>query len=435
MEEFDTTKLTYRIQKVRLLDDEPQWLFLNKSNNSPSPVISLYYPNSIEAKNNGHDSQERVLRSLFYLFTWADKVYKPVDELILSNKVFDEIDLNKFSHWLRQRGTKVKDVIDGETYIKRIDGGYFEQVISDIYEFLVWSVGFLYLPPGYKRNSAELLEQQAVVKDMTKEWAKKAKKLVPKDVKDVNDLTDDEIIKIDFALHPANRNDAGRAIVIRDYLIWRIAIEFGVRKGEILCLEVDDLPEGSNSFLNIRRIEDRGDDYIDERSNPPKVKTLSRILDQLFPDAPYSSDGTLKCPHTDSVLKYSHVKHWVTEYLGWHRPIDAKHKFVFVRHDSNTATPLASLQQLCDKIKELPGLGGFHFHLTRHSFFNRLFATKIDSEYWDRDKADIQYYGGWSSDKSIEVYTSRARKTKARKYHTRYQIQESSWKKVKDHQE
>jgi integrase len=405
-------------------------MFVKISNQCPDPVVSLYYNNYLIPARNGHKSQESELRNILYFYTWCEEVDKQVSEILLDNRLFTRTDLNSFSQWLRKRGTKTKTTDDDDIKkhpYKQIDGNNYRSIIYSTATFLNWAVNFLFFPEGVRADSVEILEKRLIVKESIKEWQKEKKNAVPRKMKLVVDLSDEEIINIDKSLHPNLRNDTNRSSVVRDYLLWRIALEFGARKGEILCLETIDMPEGQQEYLNIRRTDERGSDYYDPRTNPPRVKTLSRFLPLLLPDAPYNADHSLKNNYEETILSCSHVKHWWTEYAGYHRPISTKHKFAFCEHADGERSPLADLSRLVNYIKTKTGIKKFHAHICRHSLFNRIFMTKIDSDSYEQDIKDIKYYGGWISDKSIEIYTTRARADLAKGYSTRFQASEKGW--------
>jgi len=63
---------------------------------------------------------------------------------------------------------------------------------------------------------------------------------------------------------------------LRNWLMYGIAIQCGLRRGELLKLRLDDLPHPDSPGLKVRR---RAYDTADVRRHRPGVKTVERILD------------------------------------------------------------------------------------------------------------------------------------------------------------
>jgi len=440
MSEFITTPLLYELNRAHPSVGEPQWVFVKSSNHCPDPVISIFYHNYLVPRVSGHRSQETYLRDLLYFVTWCEeKKNKPASEVILQSNIFTRTDLNNFSNWMRTRGskTKTRDGVDLEKHpYKQIGGKTYSRVIDRTKEFLNWAVNFFLNPDNLAKDSLHLLEQKTLVKNSISEWAKEKRNAVPYRNNKIIDLTDDEIIAIDKVLHPSRRKEKDHAVVVRDYLLWRIAIEFGVRGGEILALEINDMPEGQQEYLEIRRVEDRGADYKDPRTNPPRPKTLSRVLPMLLPNAEYNpANGEVKGDYEETILSCSHVVYWWTVYSAHYRPFNTPHDFVFCEHADDEYKPLASLTCLVDYVRDKTGIKNFRAHICRHSLFTRLMLTKINSDNWERDLLDIKYYGGWKNDKSIMAYTKRAQEDLALGVVTRFQSNNARWKMTHDFRE
>lgn len=63
---------------------------------------------------------------------------------------------------------------------------------------------------------------------------------------------------------------------LRNWLMYGIAIQCGLRRGELLKLRLDDLPRPDSPGLKVRR---RAHDTADARRHRPGVKTVERVLD------------------------------------------------------------------------------------------------------------------------------------------------------------
>lgn len=221
-------------------------------------------------------------------------------------------------------------------------------------------------------------------------------------------MLDEEIAAIEQFLKPNNRSSAvGERIAYRDYLMWRMAIELGLRKGEILAMRTSDCPTRNAPYFKIVRIEERGSDYTDPRPNPPRPKTLSRDLGLLFDSTVFPklvSDYVSAYRYKIVVINGKKQKQFLLQ-----------HKFLIVAHNGEPLS-LRAADDVAKAIKRGTGVD-FNWHLARHSFFNRAYAAVAGAEDADARTAqiaDIVHWGGWESSKSLEVYSRRARAERAR---------------------
>jgi integrase len=106
----------------------------------------------------------------------------------------------------------------------------------------------------------------------------------------IRPLTDEEVTHVERLIGPRRKED-GSLIVplqfpasnpfrsdtrLRNWLMCRIAIQCGLRRGELLKLRLDDLPRPDWPGLKVRR---RAHDTADGRRHRPGVKTVERVLD------------------------------------------------------------------------------------------------------------------------------------------------------------
>jgi integrase len=106
----------------------------------------------------------------------------------------------------------------------------------------------------------------------------------------IRPLTEEEVTRADRLIGP-RRKDDGSLIMpfrfsdsnpfrigtrLRNWLMFAIAIQCGLRRGELLKLRLDDLPKPDSPGLKIRR---RAHDTSDARRHRPGVKTVERVLD------------------------------------------------------------------------------------------------------------------------------------------------------------
>jgi len=227
------------------------------------------------------------------------------------------------------------------------------------------------------------------------------------------DFTDDEILEIEQLLRSlafdrrwsrTSRSD------FRNYVMWRMAMEYGLRIGEMLAFRTVDLPTRSQDYIKIVRIEER-DDLPDPRDKyAPRPKTLSRDLGTYFANSSFP----------DLFAKYVAEYRWVEVFNvkrgNKRRKSTFAHPYLFI---SESGAPLArsTAEYMAGRIASELGIE-FHWHKCRHSFFNRIYAASDSIENpSDRERArqQMQYWGGWSSPESLQIYTDTARRDGGRR--------------------
>jgi integrase len=218
------------------------------------------------------------------------------------------------------------------------------------------------------------------------------------------DLTDEEIQAIEAFLRPGSHlTGTERQLAERDYLVWRMAIECGMRIGEILCTRLEDCPGRGRPYFSIVRIEERHDASDPRHPYAPRPKTLSRDL--------------------GFVLEATRFPRLATDFVGNYRYVTQRSKGRMVRrfllpHQflivSKRGEPLSrkGASAIARRISIGTGIG-FHWHLARHAFFNRAYAAVRDQPGVDEQRArtqDLIAWGGWESAASLEIYVRRARR-------------------------
>lgn len=106
----------------------------------------------------------------------------------------------------------------------------------------------------------------------------------------IQPLTREEVTRIDGLIGPRRAVNGGLMLPfqfavanpfrietrLRNWLMYGIAIQCGLRRGELLKLRLDDLPRPESPGLKVRR---RAHDAADHRRHRPAVKTIERVLD------------------------------------------------------------------------------------------------------------------------------------------------------------
>lgn len=389
-------------RKYRVLPYEAEgrirYIFQHAKTYEPSVAMSIY--EQYYSLNKGsHKSVKDVLDKLVYFFSWADGEGLDIESMLLRGYTPTPIQVRSFIHWLNQRVSytgKQANNISAQTYNK---------VVEACSAMFVWFVMFYGAFEG--RGNQPQVDRERVTNIVTKLFNKNKKRIRQK--RFAEDLTEEEIETIEAYLKPENRVDADKSSALRDYLIWRLAIEFGFRAGEILALRLKDLPHGRKQDISIVRIEERGKDYYDPRgAQSPRPKTLSRDLGFALKDSPIPrliSDYVSEC-RCKVVMR--HGKKMKMPILD--------HVFLIIGHRQKNGQPLSTsgMQRIAERISEKVGFD-FHWHLVRHAFFNRAYAAVTSETNHEAKMLDLVYWGGWADEKSLTLYINRARRHRAEK--------------------
>lgn len=175
----------------------------------------------------------------------------------------------------------------------------------------------------------------------------------------------------------------------RNYLIVRLLIELGIRRGELLGLYVADLAlSGARGSVTVHR---RPDDNQDKRREKPATKTAARIL-------PLSARAT------------EMVHEWVVKYRS-KLPFAKLHPFLIVSMTDGKPMSLSNVNKIFLAIrKRVPGLPDeIGPHPLRHSW-NDAFSEQIDRKGTISPEDEIRWRKrlmGWRSDSTAQHYLRR----------------------------
>lgn len=403
----------YRISAF-LVDGRPRFLFQNVETLEPSIAVSLW-EQSRSLRRGSYNSVKNDLKCLLYLYDWAQQKNIDLDYLLLNGLALSASQTRTFGAWLNEYDSGSKDKP------KKLGVANFNRVLDVSASLFAWFISNF--PEIQNADNQQLLERQQVIQMVEKLF--RSQKVTDKKKRFAGDLSEEEIEIIEKYLKPANRTDAEEPIVVRDYLIWRLAIEFGFREGEILALRLEDLPRGKQQCINIVRIEERGDDYHDPRGvYMPRPKTLSREL--------------------GFILDHSEIPRLLGNYMSYHRctrverngkllvqPI-LDHNFLIVNHRRKDGLPLteSGMRKIAGRISRQTGVK-FHWHVARHAFFNRAYAALAGHPELKDKVMDLVHWGGWSSEKSLRLYINRARNERAKTALTFWQLGMNQWDALK----
>lgn len=383
--------LSFRLAPFQDEEGFVRHLLTHRPSGEPRIAASLY-ESYLSLRTDSHKGRSATLYALAALYSWAESAALDLDSLLVSGRGLVATEVSAFSMWLRSRL--------GNGNPTRLSSKV-RQNHNQILHFCRQACVYFTTQYGPVDRTADRVRQiELLVHAQERSWQKQRLKQRKPSV--APDLSDDELRRIEAFLLPQHRASfVGDAIATRDYLIWRLTIEFGLRIGEILCLRLQDCPAPDRNFLSIVRIEERTDGVVDPRgANAPRPKTLSRDLHPLWRG---SSVFRLISSYS-SRFRRARVKEHERYIFRWVLP----HPFLIVAIDGDPLS-LSTTQDIASAIKVGTGVD-FHWHLGRHAFFNRMYQLAKTNQ----EQQDLVYWGGWESEKSLLIYSRKARADRAR---------------------
>lgn len=382
------TERLFRVVGV-MNDNKSRYLFQDAITLAPSPAIAIY--ESFLSKHLGSpNTVEKELRNISLIFTWAKTQHIDIEQQLLLGEAPSPLLIRTMAGWLMENTPSDQN---------------YNHILLTARKLFSWFVcNYGEFDGSANQKTVSRKEVTAAVEATISEQKRKVikQRIAP-------DLTEDEIFSINSFLKPENRKDVSPSIAIRDFLMWRLAMEFGIREGEILALRDVDCPHRGQDFIKIVRIEERGTNYVDPRgTKAPRPKTLSRNLGLGF------------------IIASSPVPRLISEYMSEHRKQTVlrlgkkvttfpNHNFLILNHqkrDNGQPLSVSGMADVAAAIRNGTGIA-FHWHLVRHAFFNRTYAATIDHPDRKAKIDDLIYWGGWRSVHSLRNYIRRAQQFRA----------------------
>ena len=221
------------------------------------------------------------LRSLGLLYSWASGALKrDLDDLLEDGQPITGMQIEDLLAFLRVGGHVVEisqATISGSNTVAR-----HASVIRD---FLKWAVDLTSQGRSQMVSFNEIRYRRACLDEAFHAITRQSG-----GSRRIRPLTEEEVTRVDGLIGP-RRKDDGSLIVplqfavanpfrietrLRNWLMYAIAIQCGLRRGELLKLRLDDLPRPDSPGLKVRR---RAHDTADARRHRPGVKTVERVLD------------------------------------------------------------------------------------------------------------------------------------------------------------
>jgi len=305
------------------------------------------------------------------LYTWAWQIGGyDLDEYLLQGKLPDARQFESLVAYLREQGQP-----KGEAAI--ISPNTVNKYLGTIENFLVWSLDYARPPLSLEQRQGQAWRLAVTCRSLRyrgrPSWRKQP-------------LSEAEVVAIRAAISP-RQVDAGRCHfpengfrptnALRNWLMVEIALQLGLRLGELLKLRLDSLPRGQQKALLVRR---HPDDIYDTRRHEPAVKTAERGL-----------------PVSEPLLAM--IRHYVTGGPPYGR-INGKSPYLFVT-DEGQPLSIGRAQDIIQVIGSRSGIEQLSWHRLRHTWAEQLAAYLLETP---NGRDQLMYLGGWANPQSPQRY-------------------------------
>lgn len=375
---------------------ESSQFFLQDRRAYTPDVLGSLYGAHLQITTVKANTAKKAMEAVAFLMTWSAEYSPDLPLQLAKGQPLTLTQCRAFTAWLKARAGIGQSAIAPEA------AGTFNTTVAGVRRFTEWA-----LMESHAGNAPDM---NAALDAHSRIW-EKVKPLPVSNLQFAEDLEDEEICEIETYLrHAAEADFKDNRIAARDYLMWRLAIEYGLRIGEILVLRLEDLPSLTRDYLKIVRIEERGD-LVDPRgSKAPKVKTLGRDLGYFFRNTRF--------PELFNTYQASHRWVWARRRSGArYQRTRFAHPYLVINTTDGSPLSVKSAEARAALIQKETGIT-FHWHMARHAFFNRAYVgMEAIADNYEREerRAGLVYWGGWSCDSSLDIYTRTARRNKARR--------------------
>ena len=365
---------TYRIVPCRWQTGERYCLLLHAETGLPLWWPTLYVTTQIRAASSSVATIETALRSIQILLSYAIEHRICIEQRIRARKHLALYEVAGLADWaqrsfhrsrpLKGRGRRPPTVSRGQHAIR----------LTWIAKYVKWlAQTILTITPD---DTAAI---ERVVKAIL---ARRPRSRSGSSIPD-RALTDeqcDRLLEVITPDHPDNPFP-DRRTAERNELIIHLLLQLGIRRGELLAIQVGDI-DWQGLSVTIHR---RPDDPHDPRTHQPRAKTLARTL-------PLSRDLT------ERIHRYVSGARRQTKGAGSHRYLIVAHRKGPYQGDPLSHAGLSKVftaLRRCD-----PSLEGLHPHIMRHTWNSR-FSQALDALPANQRPTDAQeaqarnHHMGW----------------------------------------
>jgi integrase len=213
----------------------------------------------------------RNLRELSVLYSWLENEKIDLWKRIKTGQSFSEAEIKGGMIETLRRDQATERKITRIT----ISPHTFNQRLTTVRQFLSWCFDMRLSSLPLSDHSYDRIREQQ--KRLLK-WLDNSFINAPPSNKGKNKgLTANEMLFLIHCLNPDNPEAIGRnpAVRFRNYISIMIMLYYGLRPGELLCLQVQDIEIGAISSIRVVR---RPSDKNDHRKPRPKIKRNGRVM-------------------------------------------------------------------------------------------------------------------------------------------------------------
>lgn len=324
------------------------------------------------------------LRILGVLYAWARTSGGfDLDDYLTQGKTLTPRQIEAFASTLRLPDTlnALGPAVISEAVSPLIDSGTYDHYLSITESFLTWALDSM----NRGGISVSTLEQLSAERAHLS-YLFASLRMGARPSEHLEPLDDQEIASIRQAIGPLREGESSWIFPshvfaehtrLRNWLMFEMALELGVRRGELLKLRLDSLPRGSDDGIRILR---HPDDPADSRTNEPAVKTAERVI-----------------PASRALL--SVLRAYITLPLPLGR-VRGKSPYLFVT-EKGYPLSLARTDDVIQDIGRYSGVAPLSWHRLRHTWSEQ-WATRLLSR--PNGKDVLQYLGGWTNPHSPDHY-------------------------------
>lgn len=314
------------------------------------------------------------LRVLAWLYRWArESAGYDLDDHLTQGQALRNREIEALVSTLRVRA-------DGHA----LDTGAFDQHLSVVEDFLKWSLDSENRGGRSTLSLEQLTGERSRLEQLFRSLrvgARPSARIEPLETTDITAIRQAIGPKRDAGGHLSFPEVFSRHARLRNWLMFEVALELGIRRGELLKLRLDSLPRAADDGIRILR---RPDDPHDSRAREPAVKTAERVI-----------------PASRELLRA--VQLYLTSPPPQGR-VSGRSPYLFVAR-SGKPTSIDTADDIIVAIGRVSGVKPLSWHRLRHTWAERmaeLFADQANG--MDR----LVYLGGWTNPLSARRYIQRS---------------------------
>lgn len=376
---------------------------------------------TLNRRYKARETIDKDVRSLKAFYDYCEHICFDLESAIME-KDFDSTlaRYDRFAYWIKskKKTDKVLARITGcnsEGFNQFLGAGTVNAYLSSVKLFLSWCVARYTIPLHEKTKNLDAVQRR---KDMLIRLLDRmfdSHQLPVKSKNKSEGLEPEEIEKIRHSIHPDHpHNPYSPGARVRNWLIFNLLLETGMRRSELLKLQTIDIQEVNGRCFAV--LLDRTGDPKDSRKYEPGFKTLERTI-EISPE----------------------LYEGLNDYIDYfRRPIDTSGKLKKLTHQylftNYRGAPLGTkmVNEMFNPLKTLLNLPDLTPHKLRNTFANEFLEFLVENQKIPLDAAQdkLRYIGGWSPTSQMPQKYGRKYIAKMANRMNRSRIQ-SAWERVR----